>query len=204
MKIEVKNIVFKSIPRDAITSPYEGRVFIEGKHAANCEKDGITGKLSIDPVDEYGRKLLHWTATALQEPYRDLPARRKGKQLNMPTIEGTIERLVQEHITRPAVKVTNLGTERYQRTHLVYGKPGSSVFSLLLPSPPLFRLLENPLLFNELARIIRERIVAELRPGEQLLNTNIPQSVWQLAGLKAPQYAPVEKNGKPIGKGLSP
>ncbi|MFC6100832.1 hypothetical protein [Olivibacter domesticus] len=192
MKIDVKNIELDEESSKAENQIYLGDLHINEAYVGACLIEvGITtlyhardepAAALITQAEEYFR----------QQPLTFYPYENSGKdgELLQPSLRLEIALKVHEHFLKEAAEQRRVFDEfidKNQKQAIIIGSPGKKG-TLITLTHPIADILNFPVLRKDLAELIRHSILPKMEEGQQVLNTNIPVSILQQAGLKESQY----------------
>jgi hypothetical protein len=192
MKIELKNIQHsESLSQE--TNAFTANVYINGLRAAVASNQGHGGPIGYQPVNEFGRRLIK----EAEEYCKILPAEKftsGGKEYTLEmNLESVIDNLLEKHLQQKDLQKFRNKMERCMEQGLVYGVPDQQYTNLKFKMP-IDMLLVHPNGPKMLRDFIITKIIPELKEGEKILNTNIPEKIYQEAGLSPKQYFPMAEN----------
>lgn len=209
MKIELKSIEYSKGLSEAMHA-FTARLYVDEVYVADVRNRGKDVICTIDHRDEKGRLILaqaelYCTEQRGQEVLEERKTHGFSYNLNY-YIDDLLDKHLQEkENTRFGNKIN-----KAMETGVVYGDPEDAV-NVIKFKIPINELLLHPEGPKILQQKIRDIAMPELKPGEKVLNSNIPETILKGAGLIESQYVKPEatpenqqqqKNLKKPGKRL--
>ncbi len=158
MNLELKKIKIGISSRETIN--YAADLYIDGFPAATVFNDGGGGMTFIHPIKGKKELLMEGEAYAKSLP----PVKDEDMELNM-TLEFWCDLRAGEH---EALKQK----ERHQKKAILVGIPSGSEYTMHQLRFSIADLLKTDTGKNSLSTMIT-KIQASLKPGEEILNTNL-------------------------------
>lgn len=202
MKIELKNIHYSEHLSEE-TSAFSANLYIDGVKAGVASNRGHGGPTDYMAHDDKGRQLIRDAEAYCEKlPPEKFSAGGTEYELEM-NLEHYIDNLLHAYLVQKDIQKFRSKVERTTKEHIVFGLPDQSFRALRLKFP-IELLLVSPNGRNILKDILASRIAPELKNGQMLLNTNIPEQLLKESGLKPEQYVSQEaahkQDKKPIRK----
>lgn len=207
MKIELKNI-HHSEPLSQETNAFSATLYINDIKAGTATNQGYGGPTDYYGLNDRGNQLIKEA-----EAYcKTLPPEKftaGGKEYTLDSnLEGYIDNLLQKHLEQKDLQKFRRQADRAMEMSILVGIPDHS-FRTLTFKMPIDMLLVHPNGPNIIRDVIATKAIPNLKEGELVMNTNIPEKIFQDAGLKQERYVkPTEalplkkKNQKKKGRGL--
>jgi len=207
MKIQLKNIQHSEALSEE-TNAFSASLYINDFKAGTASNRGHGGPTDYHALNVRGGQLIR----EAEEYCKTLPPEKftvEGKEYTLDSnLEGYIDNLLQKHLQQKDLQKFRAKLDKAIQQTIVFGIPDQS-FSKLRLKFPVDMILAHPNGKNILTDILIRRVKPELKEGEVILNTNIPESILKNAGFKPEQYVtpsetkPVKKtNQKKKGQGL--
>ncbi len=188
MNIELKNIKhFPSLSEE--TEAFTANIYINGVQAGHAKNNGHGGSTDYYHNDEKGRELIHQAEAYCKGlPDKQFPKDQYMEAFSIPmSLEQYIDDLVNSYIEKKEqagfAKKMNKAMER----GIVFGIAGES-FTTLAFTSPFVKVLAHPKAAEIIKNAIINKVLPDLKDGNVILNTNIPESIFKEAGLKENQY----------------
>lgn len=207
MKIGLKNI--KHYPKLSDDSEaFSANLYINGKFAAEVSDDGNGGEISVSPINEAGKVLVHDAeAFCKAMPPVEIESLKgtEDSTVNM-DLELYIAELLGRHLDQKYKEQFEKEIKKGTIDGVVYGIPGKS-YNRLPYKYPIEAILSWPNGAELLKNSIVKNILPHLQGDVIILNRNIPESILKDAGLKESQYLgfepvkdqlPAKKKGRRI------
>lgn len=198
MKIELKNIHFSEQLSEE-TNAFSANLYIDGIKAGTTSNRGHGGPTDYYPVNEKGKQLIK----EAEEYCKGLPPEKfevEGKEYTLDSnLEQFIDNLLNKHLQEKDLQKFRRQMDKAMEQSIVVGVPDQS-YSALKFKMPIGMLVVHPNGPNVLKDVITKRVIPNLKEGERILNTNIPEKILQDAGLKAGQYATPENDNTSLKK----
>lgn len=191
MKIELKKIEFNERMSEE-TNCFSADLYINGKHIGEASNRGHGGPTDYHSINKEGHALIKEA-----EAYcKTLPPYTYEMSGENHSIEMDLEMLIDDLITKylqdKELQKFRKSMERAMVKGLVIGKPDES-FDTISFKVPLETIMAAPNKPEVMVNIIKKYVIPELADGKMLLNTNIPDSYLEQAGLTKDQYQPFKK-----------
>jgi len=207
MKIELKSI-HHSEQLSQETNAFSANLYINEIKAGTATNQGHGGPTDYYGFNERGNQLIR----EAEEYCKALPPEKftaGGKEYTIDsTLEIYIDNLLQKHLEQKDLQKFRRQAERAMEKSILVGIPDHS-FRTLTFKMPIGILLVHPNGPNILKDVIATKVIPNLKEGELVLNTNIPEKILQDAGLKPERYVkptetlPLKKTiQKKKGRGL--
>jgi len=185
MKIDLKNINYsKTLSESAYA--FTAKVYIDGKYVADASNRGKAIVNDIDPRETKDREILQraesYCAKLAGENAPD------GYALNgYLNLSQHIDDLMLDHLNRKEDLRIQRDINKHMQTGLVFGNIQSEYYIIDLELP-MTKIVSFPRGIEVLKGKIERQVIPDLKPGDQLLNTNIPEHILKDVGLKPDQY----------------
>jgi len=187
MKIELKNIHF-SQQLSQETNAFSANLYINNIKAGAASNHGYGGATDYLPFDDEGRKLIQ----EAEAHCKTLPPDKftiDGKEYAIDmNLENYIDQLLNDHLRQKDLQQIRSKANRASEKAIVVGIPDQSFKTLGLKFP-VDMLLIHPKGPDILKDILIKRVAPNLKDGEIIMNTNIPEKILREAGLNEKQYA---------------
>jgi hypothetical protein len=192
MKIQLKNIQHSEALSEE-TNAFSANLYINDIKAGTASNRGHGGPTDYHAFHERGRQLIQ----EAEEYCKTLPPETftaGGEEYTLDSnLEGYIDNLLQKHLEQKDLQKFRAKLDKAIQQTIVFGIPDQSYSKLRLKFP-VDLILAHPNGKNILTDIIAKRVKPELKEGELVLNTNIPEKILQDAGLKPEQYVKPSEN----------
>jgi hypothetical protein len=204
MKIELKNIHF-SQQLSQETNAFSANLYISDVKAGAASNHGYGGATDYLAYQEEGQRLIK----EAEDYCKTLPPDKftiDGKEYSVDmNLEHHIDNLLNEHLRQKDLQQFRNKAKRAGEKSIVVGIPDQSFKTLGLKFP-VDMLLIHPKGPDILTDVLMKRIVPNLKEGEIIMNTNIPEKILKQAGLNEKQYAAPQqyetgKKNKQLRKG---
>ena len=103
-------------------------------------------------------------------------------------LEHYIDDLLNDYLQKKDVEKIQKKVAKDMEKGIVFGKPNDNSWIVQTFSVPLKNVLTHPKGADIISNSIAKSIFKELKDGVKILNTNIPESILQRAGLFQDQY----------------
>lgn len=193
MKIELKNIKHSPSLSEE-TEAFTADLYINGALAGYAKNNGHGGSTDYYQANEKGRDLIRNAEEhCLSLPDKQYPAAygMEAYSLKM-NLEHFIDDLLSSHLQEKENKKFDNKINKAMVNGIVYGVPNESV-SVIAFKIPLSQLLALPVGPDSIKNAIIKDVLTDIKPGEKILNTNIPEQILKDAGLKEGQYMKPQK-----------
>lgn len=197
MKIELKNIQHSPSLSEE-TEAFTASLYINDTLAGYAKNTGQGGSTDYYHSDEKGRDLIREAEVyCLGLPEKHFPAGRFMEAFSIPmNLEHFIEDLLDKYLQAKENKKFDARINKAMVNGIVYGLPNDSA-SVVAFKMPLSQLLALPIGPDSIKKAIIKSVLPDLKPGEKILNTNIPEQILKDAGLKEGQYMAPQKTIAP-------
>lgn len=198
MKIELKNIKHSPSLSEE-TEAFTANLYINDVHAGYAKNNGHGGSTDYYHADEKGRDLIREAEEhCLSLPDKQYPAAygMDAYSLKM-NLEHFIDDLLSSHLQEKENKKFDNKINKAMINGIVYGLPNDSSVSIVAFKIPLSQLLTLPVGPDSITNAIIKNVLPDIKPGEIILNTNIPEQILKDAGLKEGQYMAPQKTVAP-------
>jgi len=188
MKIELKNI-HHSLQLSEETEAFTANIYINGTHAGYAKNSGHGGPTDYYHDNEKGRELIREAEAYCKTlPDKQYPKDEYMEAFSVPmNLENYIDELLNNYVEKKEqasfAKKMNKAMER----GIVFGIAGKS-FTTLAFTSPFVNVLSHPSAIDIIKNAIINKVLPDLKNGNIILNTNIPESLLKEAGLKQEQY----------------
>lgn len=196
MKIELKKIDYNERLSEE-TNAFSADLYINGKKAGVASNAGHGGPTDYRPYDQAGSALIkqaeEWCLTL---PPKTYPAEGGfGPFAHEMNLEHYIDDLLGDHLK----KLFQRKMQRYFKQHLVISDNPAIGFKTIRLSHPIHDMVKVQNGRNFLIGLISQW-KDEGKPGEKILNDNIPQEIFTAAGLKEEQYVKPDQSNTVVVK----
>ncbi|TDX00459.1 hypothetical protein [Dinghuibacter silviterrae] len=186
MKIELKNI-HRSEKLSEETSAFSANLYINDIKAGIASNRGQGGATMYISFNEKGRQLIQqaeaWCSAQPQEKFTY-----KGKEYSNPvTLENFIDNLLAVHLQRKNLEKFKRKLGKDTQKGIAFGIPDQE-YQILHFKMPIKGILEAPNGYEVLRNTIVKRVVPQMKEGEKILNTNIPEKILKDVGLGEHDY----------------
>ncbi|MFC6100837.1 hypothetical protein [Olivibacter domesticus] len=188
MKIEAKNIQHETLlpqgPRAFCCD-----IYIDGIPTGYCSKYGTGKQTHILPIvtgDKDAVAMLKLAdAICSKLPTEIAPRSLNNSKKDFPTalarfLEGKIGEVIEQQEAAKFVLEEQVDS-------IVIGRPSLPNLSFKL-SRPIDMIVADPFQWYQISDVLRRKVLPNMGTDEKVLNTNIPEAVFKLAGLKDGQY----------------
>lgn len=188
MKIELKNI-HHSLQLSEETEAFTANVYINGTHAGYAKNNGHGGSTDYYHENEKGKELIRKAEAYCKAlPDKQYPKDEYMEAFSVPmNLENYIDELLHNYVEKKEqasfAKKMNKAMER----GIVFGIAGKS-FTTLAFTSSFVNVLSHPRATDIIKNAIISKVLPDLKNGNIILNTNIPESILKEAGLKQEQY----------------
>jgi len=177
MKIELKDIQI-SERKSEETFAFDAELYINDYKAGKTFNYGNGGITAYRGYDAKGRKLIkdaeRWCNNLPPEVLTY-----KGRAVENPmSLDRYIDNIVQDYHNKHAIAEFEKKFEREMKSGIVFGVAGK-YFNVLRFANPIEKILQFKHGEDYLKKAVH-RVQSSLKPGERILNTNIPASVLKL------------------------
>lgn len=189
MKIELKKIEHNERLSEE-TDCFSANLYIEGKLAGIASNAGHGGNTNYYGTSETGWELIR----KAEEYCKTLPSEKHGDFKIKIDLEYYIDKLLSQYL-RARFKKKMQG---YFEQHIVISDNPEKGFNTVKLPKPISELLATRKTKPHFIGML-SRCRCDLKPGEKILNDNIPVEILQLTGFKEDQYmvqSPVSKKEK--------
>jgi hypothetical protein len=186
MKIQLKNIQHSEALSEE-TNAFTANLYINDIKVGTASNRGHGGPTDYHAFNERGRQLIK----EAEEYCKTLPPEKftvEEKEYTLDSnLESYIDNLLQKHLEQKDLQKFRVKLDNAIQQTIVFGIPDQSYSKLRLKFP-VDLILAHPNGKNILTDILIRRVKPELKEGEVILNTNIPESILKNAGFKPEQY----------------
>lgn len=188
MNIELKKI-HHSIQLSRETEAFTADLYIKNIHAGYAENSGHGGPTDYHHKDEKGRELiLEAEAYCKALPPMHYPADKYMEAFSIDMdLEHFIDDLLNKHVEKKEQAKFTAKMNKAMERGIVYGIPGVS-FTTLSFSVPFAKVLAHSNATSIIREAVVNKILPDLKDGNIILSTNIPENILKEAGLKQTQY----------------
>lgn len=192
MKIELKNIKHSPSLSEE-TEAFTANLYIDGVLAGSASNRGHGGPTDYGHDNEAGKELIKKAEQYCKElPPTIYPASAGMKAFEVPmNLEHFIDDILGKHLEEKANQQFRKKMEKAMEMSIVVGIPDDS-FGRLTFKSPIDMILVHPRGHDILRDAIKNSLLPNLKAGEKVLNTNIPESIFKAAGLSEDQYVKPE------------
>lgn len=197
MKIELKNIqVAENMSEE--TTAFTANLYIEDVRSGYVKNDGRGGNTWYQAIDERGGKLIRdaelWCEKLPPIIYPADPDIKDDEPLTIPMkLEHYIDDLLTKHLQKKDLEKFNSKAEKHMNYGLLVGTPDKE-YRMYSFKKQIIDLLTIPSGIDSLKKNIEKHILPGMKPGEKILNTNIPPNLFEALGI--PPDKIVERKGK--------
>lgn len=199
MKIELKNIQHSEALSEE-TYAFSASLYINDIKAGTASNRGHGGSTDYDALNDRGRQLIR----EAEDYCKTLPPEKFKSGEREYTIDSNLENyidnLLTKHLQQKDLQKFRSQADRAMEKSILVGIPNHS-FRTLTFKMPIGMLLVHPNGPNILRDVIATKVIPNLKEGEQVLNTNIPENVFKDAGLTPKQYITPSET-KPLKKAI--
>ncbi|TXJ24886.1 MAG: hypothetical protein E6Q24_15170 [Chitinophagaceae bacterium] len=180
MEIELRKIyISHQFSEESLA--FTANLYIDGRKIGYVSNDGKGGSTSYEADHPDDRPLLR----AADEYCKTLPPWKLDDEVSVPmNLEYFIDRKIDEYATQEELKRFQRKMEKSMVAHIVFGVPGGDQFKSYPTNAPIAELLRHEAGQQSLSNEIKIVVVEFLKPGEQILNTNIPSTYLDLSKYK--------------------
>lgn len=191
MKIELKKIEFNERMSEE-TNCFSADLYINGKHVGEASNRGHGGPTDYQSFNDEGHTLIK-QAEAYCKTLPPYTYEMSGETHSIDMdLEMHIDNLLTGYLQDKELQKFRKSMERAMVKGLVIGKPDVS-FDAINFKVPLETIMAAPNKPEVMVNIIKKYVIPELADGKILLNTNIPDTFLEQAGLTKNQYLPFKK-----------
>ncbi|MET6999385.1 hypothetical protein [Chitinophaga defluvii] len=177
MEIELRKI-YISRQFSEETVAFTANLWIDGRKVGYASNDGKGGCTNYEPDHPDDRDTLR----AAEEYCKTLPPWKLDDTTSIPmNLEHFIDRKIDEYANMEERKRFQRKMEKSMAAHIVFGIPGADEFKSYPTSAPIVALLSSESGQQLLSNEIQQVVTAFIKPGEQILNTNIPSELRDLS-----------------------
>ena len=191
MKIELKQIEF-SERMSQETNCFTANLYIDGKLAGDASNQGHGGPTDYRSYTDEGRELIR----KAEEYCKTLPPETHtmgGETFTLDMdLENYIDNLLNQYLREKELLRFRKSMERAMKKSLVIGIPDES-YATITFKVPLETIMSSPNKPEVMVNVIKKHVIPKLVDGNILLNTNIPESFLEQAGLSKEHYQPHKK-----------
>ncbi len=188
MKIELKNIEY-SERMSQETSCFAADLYINGKCAGVASNRGHGGSTDYHAHSEEGRALINEAEAYCKTlPPYTYESYGENRSIAM-DFELYIENLLLAYLQQKELQKFRKSLDRAMVKGFVFGKPDES-YEAITFKVPLQTIMSPPNQPEVMVNLLKKHLIPELKDGNILLNTNIPESILKQAGLSKEQYTP--------------
>lgn len=183
MKIELKNIEYSPALSEE-TIAFAANLYINGVHAGFASNRGHGGSTDYYHKDERGRALIKDAEAYCQTlPPIQFPADEymEGFKIDS-TLENHIDRLLSQWVDEKESARFRKALSKAMQQGIVFGTPDQE-FRTIKFKRPIDELLRLPNGQAAIVNVLRSKIVPTLWEQDLILNTNIPEVLFDEAGI---------------------
>lgn len=187
MKIELKKIQHSPSLSEE-TEAFTANLYINGVNAGYAKNQGHGGPTDYGSYEPAGRELIRQAEEfCLKLPAKEFPADEGMEAFSLEmSLEHYIDGLLSDHLQKKELARFNRQMEKAMVNGIVYGVAGES-YATISYKVPLIKVLEHPKGEETLIKALTEKVIPKLGDGK-VLNHNIPEHIFQKAGLDRSQY----------------
>lgn len=180
MEIELRKIyISHQFSEESLA--FTANLYIDGRKIGYASNDGKGGNTFYEADHPDYRPQLY----AADDYCKTLPPWKLDDDLSVPmNLETFIEMKVVEYANKEERKKFERKMEKSMVDHIVFGVPGTDEFKSYPTNAPIAELLRHEAGQQSLSNEIKIVVVEFLKPGEQILNTNIPSTYLDLSKYK--------------------
>ncbi|MET6999387.1 hypothetical protein [Chitinophaga defluvii] len=180
MEIELRNIhIFDQASEESLA--FFASLYIDGRNVGAAFNNGMGGNTLYHPDHPDDMQLLK----EVDDYCRTFPSWQLDDKLSVPmNLRVFIEMKVAEYANKEELKRFQREMELSMFDHIVFGVPGASEFRSYPTIAPVAEMLSLETGQQSLSNEIKHVVVQFLKPGEQILNTNIPSDLLDLSNYK--------------------
>ncbi|MET7000721.1 hypothetical protein [Chitinophaga defluvii] len=185
MKIELKSIDYnKSLSESAYA--FAAKIYIDGKYIADVSNRGRDMVNTIEPIKPESVAVLKQAEKFCASHY----GQRQPAEQDLTAylyLEQYVDALMLEHLNRKNDQKMDKEIKIRMLNGLVYGnKEGTcEIIRFKYSMQEILASSNGP---EVLLQKLREEVLPELKKGDKLLNTNVPEALILQAGFKPDQY----------------
>ncbi len=187
MNIELKNIKHSPSLSEE-TEAFTANIYIDGVLAGYASNRGHGGPTDYSHTNEKGLELIR----KAEEYCKGLPPKQYHEEGNkkffmVMNLENYIDDLLGKHLDEKILQNFRNQIKRAMEKSIVVGITDHS-FKNFSFNNPIAKILLHPKGTEILISNIRDVVLPKLNGTEQILNTNIPETILKEAGLSKDQY----------------
>lgn len=186
MKIELKRIEFSEALSEE-TNAFSANLYINDKHAGFATNRGHGGPTDYHARDEKGNLLIKEAEAYCKAlPPYTYTSEGETHSIDM-DLEMYIDDLLAKHLREKYDQQFKRSLERAMVKSFVIGNPKATCDTITF-KVPLTTIIAASNGTERMVNNIKKYVIPELTDGKMLMNTNIPESILKLAGLREDQY----------------
>lgn len=189
MKIELKNIEYSERMSEE-TNCFAADLYINGKCVGVASNQGHGGPTNYHSNSEEGTALIQ-EAEAYCKSLPPYISEYLSTSIEM-DLEMHIDDLLTAYLQQKELQKFRKSLERAMVKGFVFGKPDDS-YEAITFKVPLQIIMSAPNKPEVMVNLLKKHLIPELKDGNILLNTNIPEPYLTQAGLNKDQYLPFKK-----------
>lgn len=185
MKIELKNIEYSPALSEE-TIAFAANLYINGAHAGFASNRGHGGSTDYYHKDERGRALIKDAEAYSQTlPPIQFPADEYMEAFEIDsTLENHIDRLLSQWVDEKESARFRKALSKAMQQGIVFGTPDQE-FRTIKFKRPIDDILKQPNGQAAIVNVLRNKVVPTLWEQDLILNTNIPEVLFDEAGIPA-------------------
>jgi len=186
MKIELKSIDYSKTLSEAAHA-FTAKVYIDGVYVADAENRGRAILTDVSPRDKDGWQVLD-QAEIYCKKLRGQPDPEKDITRGAYIFLGHyVDELVTAFLDKREDKRLESYVNKMMKRGLVYGNIKKEIHAIDFKMD-MTEVLSIPLGHDVLKGKLQRQVIPNLKEGDRLLNTNVPEQLLLEAGLKKGQY----------------
>jgi hypothetical protein len=183
MKIELKHIEYSPALSEE-TIAFAANLYIDGVHAGFASNRGHGGSTDYYHKDERGRALIKAAEAYCQTlPPIPFPADEYMEAFEIDSnLENQIDQLLSKWLEEKENARFRKQLDKVMQQAIVFGTP-DQVFRSVKFKRPIAEILRQPNGQAAIVNVLRSKVVPELWTEDLILNTNIPELLFDEAGI---------------------
>lgn len=183
MKIELKHIEYSPALSEE-TVAFAANLYIEGKHAGFVSNRGHGGPTDYRAKDERGAELIRQAETYCRTlPPIRFPADEYSEAFEIDSnLENLIDQLLSKWLEEKEYARFRTALNKAMKDSVVFGTPDQSFRSVKF-NLPIETIVKDPRGMATMVNVLRNKVVPALWEQDLILNTNIPELLFDEAGI---------------------